>query len=100
MIKPHGHKTVTGTGTVALQNASGIPPTAISIYAVGGIATVLFLNASPIVTRPAGSGLGDSAGAIVIPAGVVMEFDLSGENVNSALVTLTTATSVELVWQI
>lgn len=100
MIKPHGHKTVSVTGVVALQNASGVPPTAISVFAVGGTASLLFYRLSPSVNRPAGAGLGDSSGALIVPANTVMEFDLSGENIDTVLVTLTTATSVELHWQI
>lgn len=99
MVKPHGHKTQAVTGLVTLVNANGVPPRAIMAHAVGGTASLLFVNTATGATLPK-TGLGDSAGAAGLVAGVPVEFDLEGENVNAVTVTLGTATSVELVWQI
>jgi len=98
MLKPHGTQKVTVTGTVSFNSAAGIPVSKVYIRA-NGTATVLFLNATTARTAPQ-TGLGTSSGAINLYANEAREFDLQGEGLTSALVSLGTATEVEVEWEI
>lgn len=100
MIKPHGHKTQSVTGGVILAyDGVSVTPRAIMAVAIGGTATLAFENMITGATMPQ-AGRGDSDGLIRLLSNIPVEFDLEGENMDSMTVTLGTATSVELIWQI
>lgn len=98
MLKPHGHKTSTGSGTINFVSTNGVPPRKLLALAIGGTATFFFANAGG-GTMPR-LGLGDTALPLSLPAGVPIEFDLEGCGMTSAVLTIGTATSVEWIWEV
>ena len=97
MIKPHGSQNVVATGVVTFGGTNAVPVSKV-YFRANGTATVLFLNSVTSATRPI-TGLGTSSGALALVDGKEREYDLSGEGMTSALVTLGTATSVIVEWE-
>ncbi len=97
MIKPHGSQDVIATGDVLFGVSPSVGVGKVYVRP-NGTATITFSNSVSGATRPQAMGTGSAV--ISIPSSVTREFDLTGENMDTATVTLLTATSVLVEWEI